>query len=397
MKCSLRRNNVTFAEFELSAGEQTLGSANDNTIKVRSSAVSNHHARLFEQDGRAYVEDVGSTNGTVVNGEELVGEKELRDGDIILLGDISFKFHGSGVERRGAAPVGAAKAAAPAGAAAERKRRKTGGSSAAGRGLDILLSAWKVAVLVAIVGLVALWVKKRAAQEPKEDVETRQPAAATAQPEPKPAPAGNDQWTATGGGDDTAAGTTTGFGGGNQQTGGFGARQPAGGGFGDTGAGFGTTTPGFGTGTRPEELEKLAKTYQDRVAAIEQEYADTIEKLFTEYGAYLEKLKQEVMSRGDLEGTLSVKEEKEAFDAAPDKGQYFQQQYYARPNSPPNLTRARQYCTGQMGKAHTIKEGKLKNEQAGYAQSLLDLQKRLTMSGDLDGALAVKAEREQLR
>ncbi|MBV8951904.1 MAG: FHA domain-containing protein, partial [Actinobacteria bacterium] len=48
--------------------------------------VSQVHARLFQRDGRTYVEDLGSRNGTYVNGQRIEAATRLRRGDRIQFG-----------------------------------------------------------------------------------------------------------------------------------------------------------------------------------------------------------------------------------------------------------------------------------------------------------------------
>jgi hypothetical protein len=48
--------------------------------------VSQLHARLFQQNGEGYVEDLGSTNGTYVNGKQIQGVTRLRRGDHVQFG-----------------------------------------------------------------------------------------------------------------------------------------------------------------------------------------------------------------------------------------------------------------------------------------------------------------------
>jgi hypothetical protein len=47
---------------------------------------SGRHARVFHRDGMVLVEDLGSTNGTFVNGERLVGDRRLEIGDRLAIG-----------------------------------------------------------------------------------------------------------------------------------------------------------------------------------------------------------------------------------------------------------------------------------------------------------------------
>ena len=48
--------------------------------------VSTLHARLYQQNGESYVEDLGSTNGTFVNGKKLSAPTRLRRGDQVQFG-----------------------------------------------------------------------------------------------------------------------------------------------------------------------------------------------------------------------------------------------------------------------------------------------------------------------
>lgn len=66
------------------------------TVKVPAESVSRRHARLQFEDGRWNIANLSRTNPTLVNGEELVvteGARWLRDGDIIEMGEMVFRFH----------------------------------------------------------------------------------------------------------------------------------------------------------------------------------------------------------------------------------------------------------------------------------------------------------------
>src|SRR6186997_3397726 len=63
-----------------------VGRAADNTIVLQDDYVSSRHARFFAQDGRWYVEDLGSTNGTQVGGNRIANQVPLHVGTTVRLG-----------------------------------------------------------------------------------------------------------------------------------------------------------------------------------------------------------------------------------------------------------------------------------------------------------------------
>ncbi|HKX19155.1 MAG TPA: FHA domain-containing protein [bacterium] len=71
----------------LVAGEATVGRAPGCAIVLSGDYVSAHHARLFERDGRVWVEDLGSTNGTLLNGRRVRRPAAMRAGDRLRIGD----------------------------------------------------------------------------------------------------------------------------------------------------------------------------------------------------------------------------------------------------------------------------------------------------------------------
>lgn len=72
----------------------TIGRAEDCDLRLPADdfpSVSSHHARVEELDGELWVEDLGSTNGTLVNGER-VERAKLSVGDLLQLGSIGPRF-----------------------------------------------------------------------------------------------------------------------------------------------------------------------------------------------------------------------------------------------------------------------------------------------------------------
>jgi hypothetical protein len=77
--------------FDLISG-LSIGRSRDADVQIDDRYASGVHARVFARDGRSYVEDMRSTNGTLLNDAELRGEAELIDGDVIRIGDTEFRF-----------------------------------------------------------------------------------------------------------------------------------------------------------------------------------------------------------------------------------------------------------------------------------------------------------------
>ncbi|BAJ63437.1 FHA domain-containing protein [Anaerolinea thermophila] len=73
--------------FPLTKTEISLGRDLTNDLVVSDPEVSRHHARLYLQGNTYVLEDLGSTNGTFVNGIRLTGPYPLRPGESISLGE----------------------------------------------------------------------------------------------------------------------------------------------------------------------------------------------------------------------------------------------------------------------------------------------------------------------
>jgi hypothetical protein len=73
-------------------GGVSLGRSADADIRLDDRYASGIHARVFGRSGAYFVEDMNSTNGTLLNSRELHGEAELSPGDTIRIGDTEFRF-----------------------------------------------------------------------------------------------------------------------------------------------------------------------------------------------------------------------------------------------------------------------------------------------------------------
>lgn len=80
-------------QFALENGSISIGRSSGSGIVVKSDDyASGRHAQLSRHGGLLYVEDLGSTNGTFVNGQKAVGATPLRDGDTVRVGSTTFRF-----------------------------------------------------------------------------------------------------------------------------------------------------------------------------------------------------------------------------------------------------------------------------------------------------------------
>lgn len=72
-------------EFTTDRPEVIVGRASDADLPLADRFLSRHHARLIRRDGKVLVEDLGSRNGTSVNGVQIESQTAVRPGDIISL------------------------------------------------------------------------------------------------------------------------------------------------------------------------------------------------------------------------------------------------------------------------------------------------------------------------
>jgi pSer/pThr/pTyr-binding forkhead associated (FHA) protein len=79
------------ARFDLIGG-LSIGRSREADVPIEDRYASGIHARVFPRGDRFLVEDMRSTNGTLLNGASLNGEAELLDGDTIQIGDTVFRF-----------------------------------------------------------------------------------------------------------------------------------------------------------------------------------------------------------------------------------------------------------------------------------------------------------------
>jgi len=131
-KLVLSLNGAVQGEFELDQERFTIGRKPENDIQIDNLAVSGKHSLIITILDDSFLEDLGSTNGTYVNGK-LVKKHALKDGDVIAIGKHELKYLNENASSdedefektmiikpgSASAAVAAAQAAEKAGAAAE--------------------------------------------------------------------------------------------------------------------------------------------------------------------------------------------------------------------------------------------------------------------------------------
>ncbi|MCL4303048.1 MAG: FHA domain-containing protein [Anaerolineae bacterium] len=80
--------------YPITGNTLTFGRGSDNDIVLDDTQVSRNHARLIRQGDEVIIEDLGSTNGTLVNGKPVVGQHILQPADIISIGSSVFGVKG---------------------------------------------------------------------------------------------------------------------------------------------------------------------------------------------------------------------------------------------------------------------------------------------------------------
>ncbi|RLS57591.1 MAG: FHA domain-containing protein [Planctomycetota bacterium] len=80
--------------YELKAGDNFLGRLPDCDIQIDFNMVSRKHARVFAVEEQFLIEDLGSGNGTFVNGQKIEKPMRLKSNDRIELGPVLFRYEG---------------------------------------------------------------------------------------------------------------------------------------------------------------------------------------------------------------------------------------------------------------------------------------------------------------
>jgi len=93
----ITRGRSTNQVLRLAEGVTTVGRQADCQLRIVSSQVSRRHCQLFEKGGQFLVKDLGSSNGTFVNGKKIQGQQVLEPGDELMVGQVTLRVAKVGV------------------------------------------------------------------------------------------------------------------------------------------------------------------------------------------------------------------------------------------------------------------------------------------------------------
>ncbi len=83
----MRSGPTPGATYSLEGDQLVIGRDATSGVAISDAEVSRKHARMTFQGGKYVLEDLGSTNGTFVNGQRLTGPTVLKAGDVVALGE----------------------------------------------------------------------------------------------------------------------------------------------------------------------------------------------------------------------------------------------------------------------------------------------------------------------
>jgi len=90
-KLILSFEGKTVKEYELDQEITTIGRKPDNDIQIDNMAVSGTHAKILTIMNDSFIEDLNSTNGTIINGQK-ISKHALCNGETVILGQHELKY-----------------------------------------------------------------------------------------------------------------------------------------------------------------------------------------------------------------------------------------------------------------------------------------------------------------
>src|ERR1041384_5698826 len=83
---------LTGKSYELKVDKTTIGRLDDNSFQIAEGSASGHQGEVWWRGKDVVVKDLGSTNGTFINGEKVTTEGTLKPGHILRLGQIEMRL-----------------------------------------------------------------------------------------------------------------------------------------------------------------------------------------------------------------------------------------------------------------------------------------------------------------
>ena len=96
-KLVLSFNGEFVKDYELDKEILTIGRKPDNDIHIDNLAVSGNHAKILTILNDSFIEDLGSTNGTYINGEKIT-KHALQSGESVVIGKHELKYENASAE-----------------------------------------------------------------------------------------------------------------------------------------------------------------------------------------------------------------------------------------------------------------------------------------------------------
>jgi len=97
---TITHNNNPVDEYTLRQEIVTIGRGSGNDIQLFDTTISQHHAQFLVAADSLYIEDLGSTNGTYVNGRR-IKKQLLKSGDQVMIGQHKLSFDHFGRAEQG--------------------------------------------------------------------------------------------------------------------------------------------------------------------------------------------------------------------------------------------------------------------------------------------------------
>lgn len=115
-------------EIAIAGNQFVIGRDEDCNLRPASPAISKKHCAVYYKDGEPFVRDLGSTNGTFLNDQQVEGERPLVEGDKVRVGPLDFTVKLSGPKSDNTPLPNALKSVGPASSTASL-RPVTGSAS----------------------------------------------------------------------------------------------------------------------------------------------------------------------------------------------------------------------------------------------------------------------------